>query len=53
MQALTFLFLLFDTLYFVRAAMVPHYVDLAPREAALIKATASKVRKVLRAPPLP
>lgn len=42
-----FLFLLFDALYLVHAATVPHYVDLAPRnitplaEAALIKATAS------------
>lgn len=54
MQALTFLFLLFNALSFVHAAMVPHDVDMAPRhvnplvERALAEATTSTVRIVLR-----
>ena len=47
MQILTLLFLLFDALYFVHAAMDPHYVDLTPRdEGAPVEGNASTVRKV-------
>ena len=46
MQALSFLFLLFNALYFVHAAMVPQDVGMVPRQAA-----ESTVRKPLQVPP--
>lgn len=46
MQTLTILVLLLNALYFVHAAMVPHDVDVAPRQNV-----ESTVRQTLWAPP--